>query len=81
MKDQTTQGNIREIIFKDHFILVYLFLFFKKPTEKPVFTFISVIFKVTSFFFFPPSVSPFYVITSLSDLGRQPGIRFLLSCG
>lgn len=78
MKDQTTQGNIREIIFKDHFILVYLFLFLKTNRETCFYIY-QCDFKVT--FFFSPSVSPFYVITSLSDLGRQPGIRFLLSCG
>lgn len=37
MKDQTTQGNIRTIIFKDHFILVYLFLFFFKNQQRNLF--------------------------------------------
>lgn len=53
MKDQTTQGTIREIIFKDNFYFGFSFLgfFFFKPTTEPVFTFISVILRSLLFFF------------------------------
>lgn len=56
MKDQTTQGNIREIIFKDNFYFRLPFSFFFKTNKGTCFYIYQCDFKVTFFF---PQFHPF----------------------